>query len=168
MTVISGDITRIPVDIIVQQCNCLSIYPHGLAKTIKDVLGVDPYGHRKRLSNNCAIERDRDEVGTCKIQKARNGTLVANLFAQYSPGKPGVYFQKQGADTREAREQWFQLALEDLSEELHARPDVKTIAFPFGIGCGLAGGKWENYNKMIQKWAKLHSHLKVYIVKLPS
>jgi hypothetical protein len=31
--------------------------------------------------------------------------------------------------------------------------DTDEIAFPYGIGCGLAGGNWKRYEEMIEEFA---------------
>lgn len=165
MLQITGDLTTCNADCIVQQCNCLSVYTHGLSKTIKDKLGVDPYGHRRKQTNNCAIKEDRDKVGTTKLFKDRRGKYVACMFAQYAPGMPDTYFRSitKGVDTRQSREVWFQMCLDDLARQL-SEPQV--VAFPHCIGCGLGGGDWKVYKQMIKKWAEKNKHLQVYIVKL--
>jgi hypothetical protein len=44
-------------------------------------------------------------------------------------------------------------------------PNIISIAFPYKIGCGLAGGKWEDYESMIYKFAKENPNIKVKIYK---
>src|SRR5438874_16533 len=94
--IIEGDIITTNVDMIVQQCNCITITAHGLSQSIKDQLKVDPYGKRRGLDDrkNCAIKDDRSTVGTIKIYhlKNRRPSYVACLFAQFSPGKSGHYY----------------------------------------------------------------------------
>lgn len=170
LEIIDGDLTTCDADCIVQQCNCLSIIPHGLAMTIKQKLGVDPYGKRRRLSNNCAIEEDRGEIGTTTIFRRKNGSprYVACLFAQFAPGKPGFFFNhitRHCKDSEENRRQWFIKCLADLSKQLQDLPDIKSIAFPYLIGCGLAGGNWEKYNEMIVKWATQNTQLRIFLVR---
>lgn len=168
LEIIDGDLTTCDADCIVQQCNCLSIVPHGLSMTIKQKLSVDPYGKRRPLSKNCAVSEDRDEVGTTRIfRRKKTPHYVACLFAQYAPGKSGFFFKDitNEKDTKENRKIWFVKCLEDLSEQLKDLPDISSVAFPYLIGCGLAGGNWKHYNEMILKWAKEHSHLRIFLVR---
>ena len=96
--------------------------------------------------------------------------LLICLYAQYSPGKPSA------AETAAMRLAYFKDALEEATTLI---PDGSTLYFPYGIGCGLAGGKWEQYYAAIQVFARLHSKpwaqsayrlhnsYSVVIVKLP-
>lgn len=169
LQIIDGDLTTCSADCIVQQCNCLSIIPYGLAMDIKQKLNIDPYGRRRRETKNCAVKEDRDQVGTTTIFRRKSGIprYVACLFAQFAPGKPEIYFREitAGSDTEANRRRWFVKCLFDLSEQLQDLPDVKSVAFPYLIGCGLAGGDWKSYNDMILKWAGKHLHLQVYLVR---
>jgi radical SAM superfamily enzyme YgiQ (UPF0313 family) len=45
-------------------------------------------------------------------------------------------------------------------------PDLKSIAFPEGIGCGIGGGDWRTYKTMIHKFARDMPGCTVYIVSL--
>ena len=49
-------------------------------------------------------------------------------------------------DTQEEREQWFKECLETLGEN----KKYQNLAFPYKIGCGLAGGNWDHYLPMIE------------------
>lgn len=171
--VINGDICDIKSDMIVQQCNCLTVRPHGLSQQIKEKLRVDPYGHRRLLigRSNCAIKEDREEIGSVKIYclKNKNICYVACLFAQFAPGKSGNYYKeicsehinrltlKPIIDNKTEREAWFQLCLSKLALRI-AKLKCKNITFPYLIGCGLAGGDWSKYEKMITQWAHLHQN----------
>lgn len=44
--IIQGDLITVDVDLIVQQCNCLTITSKGLSEYIKNKLRVDPYSQR--------------------------------------------------------------------------------------------------------------------------
>jgi hypothetical protein len=76
---------------------------------------------------------------------------IVAFFAQVSPGKSKI----------ENREALFQQCLDAFQP-----PEGSSIAFPFGIGCGLAGGLWPNYFTMINTWAMKNPSLKVFIYKL--
>jgi len=80
------------------------------------------------------------------------------MFAQKNPGKP------RNGDTAEQREAWFKNCLQKFSK----LKGLKSVAFPYKIGCGLARGKWESYKAMIDEWAVENSSVKVYIARLDS
>ena len=91
-----------------------------------------------------------------------------NLFAQDVPGKlewkPYAYGKLTREETQKIREKWFVKALTKLTEL-----DLKkeSIAIPYQIGCGLAGGVWKNYRRHIEDFAK-RTGVDVTIYRLPS
>tara|TARA_R110002111_G_scaffold119154_3_gene182101 strand:- start:625 stop:918 length:294 start_codon:yes stop_codon:yes gene_type:complete len=94
--------------------------------------------------------------------------MIACLFGQYTPGKVGywnkVYGQWENTiETKEQRLIWFKNSLDNLSEKL-LNKNVKNIAFPFKIGCGLAGGNWKNYLGLIKEWETNNKQYNVYII----
>lgn len=68
------------------------------------------------------------------------------MFSQRYPGKPNGT-----DDTYEMRKKWFQECLGRISLKFK---NLKSIAFPYGIGCGLAQGIWREYEAMIVDFAK--------------
>lgn len=180
--IIMGDLIKADVDVIVQQCNCLTTTAHGLSQHIKDHLGVDPYGHRKLLPGrtNCCVATDRDIVGTVKVYQLNNRrpSYVACLFAQLSPGKSSRFYNEivtqchdpvtklPVRDTNNERVIWFQRCLEVLAPWI-VTSGYKTVALPYLIGCGLAGGSWSVYEKIITDWGnKNKDNFTTYFYKL--
>lgn len=173
---VNGDLLYADVDMIVQQCNCITKSTLGLSQSIKNVLNVDPYGHRRLIKGrrNCAIKDDQGIPGTVKVydrtMTVKGPRYVACLFAQFSPGKPGVYHQDQLStitfaevvtDSSKQRLIWFEQSLLELMQVLKTiledptykdRKEPFKVAFPYLIGCGLAGGNWEDYKKAIESW----------------
>jgi O-acetyl-ADP-ribose deacetylase (regulator of RNase III) len=152
METIKGDLCLAPQKYIAQQCNCLTVRGHGLAKTISQFyLWADPYSSRKPMgSRNCAIPQDRDVPGTIRVLTDGNNKAVICMFAQWAPGKSLAYssYPEYAKDTKDAREEWFRQCLEAMK-----LLDTDEIAFPYGIGCGLAGGNWKRYEEMIEEFA---------------
>ena len=70
-----------------------------------------------------------------------------------------------GTDSAESREIWFQECLDEI-EELGSQMPA-SIAFPFKIGCNLAGGIWKHYEAMINDFAASNPDVKVAIVFRP-
>lgn len=78
-------------------------------------------------------------------------------MAQFDKGKP----KNNGFDSSSQREEWFhQCMLSIIKLE-----GVKSIAFPYQIGCGLAGGNWENYYKMITKFTENNPQIQFVMYK---
>jgi hypothetical protein len=107
--------------------------------------------------------------GKLKVSARSPGTIIArtspgkptvvNMIAQVNPGKPS----KESYDNYDARVEYFGQCLDAIDREF---PDVKTIAMPYGIGCGLAGGDWNLYANLISMWCGIRRpELTVYIVK---
>jgi O-acetyl-ADP-ribose deacetylase (regulator of RNase III) len=170
---INGNLLEIDTDVIVQQLNCLTTRAHGLSKSIADKwLWADRYTQRKQIGiRNCAVEEDRDVPGTISILNPPDGVIapiVVGLFGQYSPGKPLQYDYKlllSSQDTTEQREKWFSESLLALAEFVN-KNKFKTIAFPYQIGCGLAGGDWYSYRTMLEEFSNSVTDTTILIVRL--
>lgn len=131
--------------VIAQQCNCISKTAKGLsASVIKKFPHADFYTDRSGPSSPGRIKLAGSKGG---------GRIVVAMFAQYRPGKP-----KKG-DTSDMRETWFEECLGRIGKI----KGLRSIAFPDGIGCGLGGGAWDNYNAMIENFAKDHAHINVIV-----
>ena len=158
-------------DVIVQQLNCLCVRGHGLSATISNKYPyANVYKNRKAEGRkNLAILSDRPEPGTTVLSKPlldnisnhHNFPIVAGIFGQYDFGKMNYKFyrpQYKVPETKQLREDWFRSGLGLLNNWIinnnHNHNNFK-IGFPYKIGCGLAGGDWNNYLKMIDDFSKL-------------
>ena len=45
--------------------------------------------------------------------------------------------------------------------------NLPSIAFPEQIGCGLAGGDWGAYERMLEEFADANPDVRVYICRRP-
>ena len=165
MKVIEGSLLDTKVKYIVQQCNCLTVRAHGLSQVIVDKYPwADPYGCRKSMGKrNCAIENDRDKPGSIKIfDSPDEDKHVICMFAQWTPGIPGKFttYPDYDCDTYINRQLWFNNCLNEIG-----KLDIKEVAFPWKIGCGLAGGNWTTYKSMIERFERT-SGIEVYIYRL--
>lgn len=139
-----GDVLEQPV--IVQQCNCVTVLSHGLSASIAQKYPwADIYKQRVPKSRNVA--KSTSVPGT--LTTSTNGTTtVIHLFAQWAPGKPGQWqWRYPGpADTPASRLNWFQQCLVQLDAL-----QFPHVAVPHGIGCGLAGGDWVLYERLLNQ-----------------
>ena len=162
--IINGDILQLKnIQYIVHQTNCLCVRSHGLSESIAQVYPwSDVYSQRRHIpGRNLAIPEHRSKPGSISIFKNPNhGPHVICLHAQYDFGTPR---QKQRLweykDTSHNREYWFKQCLEQVK---HLKPE--SLAFPWKIGCGLAGGNWEKYYPMI---VELSNYCDVTLVYKP-
>lgn len=174
---IEGDILDVPQkedNYIVQQCNCLSVRAHGLSEDIaKKYSYANVYSYRKgEGSRNLAIAGDRAVPGTYKLYGRASSPTIVALFAQYDMGQCGKYYgqrPKDYDDTPINRLAWFKQSIESFGDHLLATNtgERAQVYLPYKIGCGLAGGSWNKYLKVIQDFAeRIRSCANVYIIKL--
>mmetsp|Transcript_14952 Transcript_14952/g.45725 ORF Transcript_14952/g.45725 Transcript_14952/m.45725 type:complete len:317 (-) Transcript_14952:141-1091(-) len=163
-----------PATAIVQQCNCVGCDCRGLAQAIAEQLPYGcPYKARQRMPplNRFAVPNDRPSPGTISVHwppAPGTGPIVINFFSQWEMG-PALKYNRVSApagvqDSAEQREVWFKECLNALGEHEHL-PD--SVAFPHQIGCGLAGGSWNAYERMIRQFASRNPQVTVRIVRMP-
>ena len=86
------------------------------------------------------------------------------MFGQYYPGNPK--YPESKIDGIKAREKYFHKCLMEIAKI----DNLESLAFPFGIGCGAAGGNWEYYLgtlKNFTKYVEEKQGAKVYIYRRP-
>ena len=159
MEYIKGDLLLSEAHIIAHQTNCVTRKAHGLSALIAAKWPeADIYATRSGATENTASLGSRHEPGTCHILKTREGSQsVACLMGQVCPGPSGTWARQfsiaSSDDSLCARTQLFIDALADLERQLPVTEQTQTIAFPFMIGCGQAGGDWSTYQPEIKAFA---------------
>ena len=149
--IVHGDLLDAEQRMICQQCNCVTMIPHGLSMAIaKKYPWANIYAQRPMLTRNCT---SRPSVpGTIQISTSPfEKRIVIHLFGQYLPNKSVTYtaFYKKiphVQDSYKDREVYFQQCLDELDKLELAEP----VAMPYLIGCGLAGGNWAKYETMLR------------------
>lgn len=105
---------------------------------------------------------NRGTPGVIEFRQQDN-VIVANMLAQYYTGKGDRF---GNTDTSVQREQWFSECLEHLKayvvDNLHQQR--VSVAFPWQIGCGLAGGNWDRYLTMLMEFAQQVPEVRVVLV----
>lgn len=140
VTVKLGNIMEATEDIICQQVNCQGVMGTGLAKQIRDKY-TQVYTEYKKLCDN--YKNSRALMGKTLMVKVfcfRQGKFkyIANLFGQYYYGRDKVY-----TDYNALRKAFICIRKIAISEG-------KSVAIPYGIGCGCAGGNWDNVLELIE------------------
>jgi O-acetyl-ADP-ribose deacetylase (regulator of RNase III) len=145
-----GDIISASETYLCHQCNCVSHSAKGLAK---DIFKAFPY------SNVYKYREEYSKPGTIEIRgdSSKGERKVVALYAQYSPG-----ITEFKGSSRVTRENWFWECLYSL-EKILEKED--SLAFPYKIGCGLAGGNWNEYLSAINDLARRTGN-KIVIYKL--
>lgn len=134
--VIDADILYAPEQYIAHQCNCVTIHSYGLALSIaRKYPAADIYKRRSVP----------DIPGTITIIP-ESKTIIC-MFAQWAPGKPYAFsrfYPFTYHDSGGMRLHWFKACLDNID-----KLNLGTVAMPYNIGCGLAGGNWPEYEKLI-------------------
>lgn len=162
ITEISGNILDSKEQYICHQCNCITKTAAGLAKAIfdkwpesntyiKDKCTICFINDLKKLRY---IESIRI-FGSLSIHPINDTQSVVNFYSQYKPGKP----DSSNSNNRKTRLERFQQCMTIL---FHLNP--KSIALPYNIGCGLAGGIWEDYYTIIKSFDS--EDVNIFIYKL--
>ena len=125
---------------IAHQCNTQSKKPAGLSTHI----------FNKYPAANDYARHTHGAAGTIHINDH-----VINMFAQLKPGKPSGVL-----DNKAKRIEYFMSCLQEITTQL---PKDATVVFPYGIGCGMAGGDWATYEAMLKEFSK---SINVIVVKL--
>lgn len=155
LEIINGNILDSRHKYIAHQTNCITQRSAHLAKSIFDKYPfADIYSERAKGI--------RDEPGTIVIRgNGKNKRFVINMLAQVYPGR--VKFPNSTLDGFKAREIYFNRCLQHIAKI----DNLDSVAFPYGIGCGAAGGNWNKYFKMLEEFADQVSEVaRVSIYKL--
>ena len=86
---------------------------------------------------------------------------VVNLYGQVKAGKPS-----SNGDSKDDRVVYFIRSLDDFYNKARAiQPKGKILlALPKGVGCGLAGGDWNVYQKVIEEFDNSHPNDLVVLI----
>lgn len=133
--IVEGDILQATEDFIGHQVNCQGVMGAGLAKQIREKYS-NVY---KEYQLYCdSFKQDRQQLlGQCLIVEA-DDKYIANIFGQLGYGRT-----EQQTDYVS-----LEIGLKKLKEIAYEHN--KSIALPYGIGCGLAGGSWSIVYELIQ------------------
>lgn len=152
--IVEGNLLDADTKYIAHQANCLTRRSAHLAKAVFDRFPYADIYSTRRLG-------EKGEPGTIIIKgNGLDQRYVINMLAQYGPGKPKN--PNSRVDGYDARRKYFYLCLRAIQKI----EGLSSIAFPWGIGCGAAGGDWKFYNLVIEKFAA-SVDAEVIIVKLP-
>lgn len=179
--IVKGDLLQAKEELILQQNNCLAVRTSGLAKTITNAYPyADPYKGRKAKENrHIAVDEDQAVPGTIQVFHAPHddydGPTFVSLFSQYGTGRPysvdvdddassddDEEKRRKHPDSIEDRCKWFSSCLEKV-----AGLSPQSVAIPYKIGCGMAGGDWKRYENIINMWACAHPDMRVVLYQLP-
>lgn len=138
LTIVNGDLLYADETYLCHQCNCVTKRAAHLAWSVFDRYPyADTYEDRIKPS----------EPGTISLMTTDSDEdrAIVNMYAQYFPGKSNP--RNVSLDGYDARLRYFRSCLSYM-ESLEG-----SFAFPFGIGCGAAGGDWKRYSPLLERFS---------------
>ena len=151
VSIVRGDLLNTDADIICHQVNCQGVMGAGLAKQIADRW---PYVKKEYIKFCNAADDKHSLLGEICMVAANGGhqkkddPVIANIFGQEYYGRSGVYTDNT--------------ALMHALKKLNTYCRGKTLAFPYGFGCGLAGGDWYDVEQLLVKYLP-DCNVKIYM-----
>lgn len=128
MEIVTGDLVTGNYDIFCHQVNCKRVMGAGVAKQIRSRYPEVYKAYMQKIP----------VLGNILPVQCKDGRICINMYAQNGYGR----------DMRYTDYQAFQKCLDSLVNFLATQRQDAIVAFPYNIGCGLAGGDW----KIIQKF----------------
>jgi O-acetyl-ADP-ribose deacetylase (regulator of RNase III) len=152
---VHGNLLDAKEQFVCHQCNCVTRWAAHLAKDVfQRFPHADVYSPRIPLGY-------RDQPGTIKISgDGHDQRFVVAMFAQVYPGKSKASYAND-VDSIASRATYFKECLDKMAET-----PMASVAFPWQIGCGAAGGDWGTYVDMICEFSD-NTIADVTIYKLP-
>jgi len=131
MIILNGDIREVSVGIIAHQVNCQGAIGAGVSGVICEQYPMvkDDY------IDICSVSDKEDLFGGMQIVPVTGTLKVANIFSQFNYGnsaKTGVVYTDMDK------------LIHSLKNLRESYPD-EIIYVPYKIGCGLAGGNWDEF-----------------------
>ena len=145
LEIVDGDLLDTKCKLIMHQVNCKGVMGAGVARVIaKRYPEVE-----KQYKEWCTNLEGQGLLGSAHLEYTNDGKIVISLFAQYSYGR----------DKQHTNYNAFDNGLGEAIDILRWRhPDLSpfTIAIPYEIGCGLAGGDWNKIVRILE-WQEEHN-----------
>ena len=134
--IIKGNLLCAKGAAICHQVNCQNIMGAGVAKAI-----YTKWPEVKSAYHQfCEGKKPRDLLGKIQIVELDEfpaaNKVVINIFGQLNYGHDKICYTRYDA-------------LETAFDELNRVTAFKPIAFPYGFGCGLAGGDWQRVERLM-------------------
>ena len=145
--VVNGNLLHAKEDIIAHQVNCRGVMGAGLARQIKNSF-PHAYQQYQRLCESYK-ENPSKLLGACQLvheYREDYHVIIANLFGQDGYGYAGTH-----TDEPALREAFRSLAAKINTASVLSGTPTKSVAMPWGIGCGLGGGHWPRVYEIIEQ-----------------
>ena len=163
VTIVNGDLLEATEPFIAQQCNCVTVHAHGLSESIFSKFPyANVYAQREKGKGNRTTKPSIPgtvsvhcppsiDTGIDGLVVRSSFPTILNMMGQWAPGKALHWKRQYPSDTYKDDSKERLCFFEKCLAQLEAIVDENDhVAIPFKIGCGLAGGKWELYETMLQ------------------
>lgn len=142
---------------LIHQCNCVSRRAAHLSKSVfRKFPYADIYSGREKEVSIKSLPEDQ-RPGTILVRgDGDSQRYIVNLLGQVFPGTPKF---ETGIDTLLTRERYFLSGI----QRIFTRLDPESIALPWRIGCGAAGGRWPVYASLIYSYSLLYPRVNIHI-----
>lgn len=140
MIVINGNLLDTPFKLMAHQVNCKGVMGAGVAKQLRTKY-PSLYTEYTQFVN---LYKKYGLLG--RYQSVNVGEhIIFNIFAQDNYGRDGVYTDY------DAMERALKMAILEYEEDIDKQ---LTIAIPYGMGAGLAGGDWNTITSILENIEK--------------
>lgn len=136
-----GNILDATEDIICHQVNCQGVMGTGIAKALYQRWPIVK-GAYQRFCQAESLGEPQNLLGKVQMVEVEPGKYVANIFGQLDYGRNPY---KKYTDY---------VALTNAFNEIRNKYAGKSLAYPYGFGCGLANGDWAIVSQMIETYFK--------------
>lgn len=134
--IVKGNILEAKENLIGHQVNCQGAFGAGLAKQIRYKY---PFAYECYKEYCDEVEDKKELLGQIRQVGQKDGKVIVHIFGQLGYGRG------RRQTNYEALEHGLKLL------EIKARNFNESVALPYGIGCGLAGGDWDVVYNIIDK-----------------
>jgi len=139
ITIKQGDLLDATEDVICHQVNCSGIMKRGVAKQIKEAYPQVFKRYYDAVSRSSSPKELLGQILMDEVDRKEGSQLIISLFSQLRFGSELCIGSEQHYTNYAALGNAVSLMFEAISQI-----GVKSIAIPYGIGCGLdGGGDWE-------------------------
>jgi O-acetyl-ADP-ribose deacetylase (regulator of RNase III) len=135
-----NDILKVTKGIIVQQVNCQGVMGCGIALAIRQKWPEVYTAYKKKVKDAQAKITTQELLGDVQLVNVGKNLYVANIFAQYGYGRDKRYTDYES----------FIVCLVQLLVQRSGNCPELDIYFPYKIGCGNAGGNWNDIKWIIK------------------
>jgi len=145
MIYVKGNLLESPVHIIAHQVNCLGIMGGGIALQIKNKWPRVFEDYKEFIEDWEYCNDGELPLGHCLPVRLNNEQrTVINIFGQNGIGG-------MATDYDAVRKAFIELKEYLVTDKIYRHDSQIPVGIPYKMGCGLGGGDWDTYRKMLQE-----------------